>query len=372
MPASTPAWAFLASFLASSFLASSFATTATASSSSVFEAHAYVPEYRDASRAALACAHARGRARVRVLAFSAEFTADGRVRDVGRALATKRSAFRGAAADANARGDASSASASASASACAFDLVIGGGGRSDAFSAALSTARGVERAAREAVREVKARAYDGASFDWEYPRDASEWASYAALLCATKRAFGDDAHRVSFSLHPSADTFKYVKQFRMLDCADTAYVMAYDFSPTNERPNDGHSALGAVIGLLKYINASNVVEDASKLMLGIPFYGRRVSDFGDAKTYEELVRAMGDAFEPTRAFVDGVVFNSVEIVRAKVREAKKFGFGGVMVWELGQDVPIDQEGVSLFDAILDEAAKLDDDGVDYASRHEDL
>jgi GH18 family chitinase len=172
-------------------------------------------------------------------------------------------------------------------------------------------------------------------------------------------------------MHPSADTFEYVKTFRdITDCADAVYVMAYDFSPTNERLNDGHSSLSAVVGLLKYINLSKVVEDASKFMLGIPLYGRRVSNFGDAKTYEDLVSAMGDSFEPSRTFVDGVVFNSVEIVRAKVREAKKFGFGGVMVWELGQDVPIEEVGVSLFDAILEEAATVDDGEREYL--HEDL
>ena len=316
-----------------------------------FEVHAYIPEYRDASRAAEACAHAQG-ARVRVLAFSAEFSVDGSVSDAGRALVTRGSIEqRGVGVP------------------CAFDLVIGGGGRSGAFAAALR-GDGAETAAREAAKAVRARAYDGVSFDWEYPQTASDWQAYAALVCATKRILGD-GYRVSFSIHPSADTFEYVKTFRdITDCADAVYVMAYDFSPTNERLNDGHSSLSAVVGLLKYINLSKVVEDASKFMLGIPLYGRRVSNFGDAKTYEDLVSAMGDSFEPSRTFVDGVVFNSVEIVRAKVREAKKFGFGGVMVWELGQDVPIEEVGVSLFDAILEEAATVDDGEREYL--HEDL
>jgi len=314
-----------------------------------FEAHAFVPDYRDIARAFDACAHPSGDV-VRILAFSAELSREGEVVHFARAPS---------------RAKAANANASATrqhAETCAFDLVIGGAGRSEHFAWALETtgATAIARAVAEVVLE---RGYDGASYDWEYPTTRREWRRYAALLRETKNALGDE-YRVTFAVHPGAETFKRVREEKMLDVADGCYVMAYDFSSNGLEGgiDDGHSSLRAVRGMMEYMETLNVSSERTrkKLVLGIPFYGRRVRNFNDARTYEELVRAMGDGFSQSRTKVDNVVFNSVDVVRAKVREAKKFGYGGVVVWELGQDVKIDVVGVSLFDAILDEIASVDD------------
>jgi GH18 family chitinase len=76
---------------------------------------------------------------------------------------------------------------------------------------------------------------------------------------------------------------------------------------------------------------------ASKIVLGLPAYSRRVNSPGDVKTYSELVAA-----DPSNALRDetaqgGHAYNGVDTVRQKTRWAQEAGLGGVMLWEAGQD-----------------------------------
>uniref|UniRef100_A0A7S2U5I3 GH18 domain-containing protein n=1 Tax=Lotharella oceanica TaxID=641309 RepID=A0A7S2U5I3_9EUKA len=75
----------------------------------------------------------------------------------------------------------------------------------------------------------------------------------------------------------------------------------------------------------------------SQLCLGVPFYSRHVQT-GDWKTYEELVRNNPN-LDPGVDRVAGHYFNGVAMIKKKTKHAKEvWGLGGVMIWELGQDV----------------------------------
>ena len=74
---------------------------------------------------------------------------------------------------------------------------------------------------------------------------------------------------------------------------------------------------------------------AEMQLLGLPFYGRQITNRKNALTYAEIkVR-----FRPKRGQDEagGYYFNGPDTIAKKVKLAKERGLSGVMIWEIGQD-----------------------------------
>jgi chitinase len=291
-----------------------------------FTIHAFLPEYRPHDRALVAC----GTPNARVLAFSAELTTDGTLSELDRVVSKE---------NLKTKAD------------CRLDLVIGGGGRSAGFPSLVRDTRGIlaKRVAKEVANAMRERGFDGVSYDWEYPQSREDWSAYSALLRETRLAVGDEA-TLSFSVHLMAESFQMIKEFGMTEHVDAIHVMAYD-APVG---GEGHSSLDLARRVMEHTRAVGI--KGSKLTLGVPFYGRKLAQPSEAKTYEEIRReyAGSQPFDEVGDVVDGFGFNSIDTVKAKVALAKEYGYGGVMIWELGQDAQNDAS--SLFAAIVEAAA----------------
>jgi len=291
-----------------------------------FTIHAFLPEYRPHDRALVACV---GTPNARVLAFSAEFTTEGTLSELDRVVSKEKLKTKD----------------------CRLDLVVGGGGRSGGFPFLVREKRGIlaKRVAKEVANAMRERGFDGVSYDWEYPQSREDWSAYSALLRETRLAVGDEA-TLSFSVHLMAESFQMIKEFEMTEHVDAIHVMAYD-APVG---NEGHSSLDLARRVMEHTNAVGI--KGSKLTLGVPFYGRKLAQPSEAKTYEEIRReyAGSQPFDEVGDVVDGFGFNSIDTVKAKVALAKEYGYGGVMIWELGQDAQDDES--SLFAAIVEAAA----------------
>jgi GH18 family chitinase len=161
---------------------------------------------------------------------------------------------------------------------------------------------------------------DGVDFDWEHPKDEAEQLGYAALLSECQQAFQVHDWTVSVTiaawqgLHPKA-----------IEAVDHVQVMSYD---NPERHSTLQSAKSDIAKLIK----DGI--PARKLVLGVPFYGRQISNHDRVLTYREIIakqpKITGDEFE-------GYYFNGPKTVEAKTRFALQSKLAGIMIWELGQD-----------------------------------
>ena len=192
-----------------------------------------------------------------------------------------------------------------------LSLCLGGWGHGDALAALVD-----DPAARSRLLdELAGLPIHGVDIDWEYPQTDAEWAGLATLLRETKARF--PKWTVSIAVAPwkpiPSDVF---------DAADRIHLMSYDHAFP-------HATLAKTTA-----DIDRMLEwgcPADKLLVGIPFYGRDIDR--QPTTYADLPPLRPDVDRTP----DGVAFNGVDTVRAKVRLAATRSLRGIMIWELGQD-----------------------------------
>ena len=119
--------------------------------------------------------------------------------------------------------------------------------------------------------------------------------------------------------------------------------MSYDASPE-------HSTMAQAKTNINYFLDQEVTR--SQLVLGVPFYGRHLENWGDAKTYNYIVNTYSP--DSTVDVVDSIYFNGISTIKEKTQYAIDNAFAGIMIWELGQDAAGD---MSLAKAIYDTKVK---------------
>jgi GH18 family chitinase len=173
---------------------------------------------------------------------------------------------------------------------------------------------------------------DGVDFDWEQPDTPAQQEAYAALLTETERAFRLHRLGVTVALSPW-----YHLPKRALEAVDAVNLMSYD-----------HEGRHATFADFKTDAAVFTAQDVPrrKIRLGLPFYGRSIQNRNQEATYADIVRQYHPA--PSADEAGGLYFNGVRTIQQKTRYAVANGFGGVMIWELGQDTT---DSASLLQAV---------------------
>ncbi|MCA9052656.1 MAG: glycoside hydrolase family 18 protein [Planctomycetaceae bacterium] len=202
---------------------------------------------------------------------------------------------------------------------CRILFTVGGWERSEGF-AALA---GDERLRTEFIREAAAfclqSGIDGIDYDWEHPDGDGEIRSFGALLADTHSEFA--RHDLLVTIAQAGWQNFGTKAYQSVD---RVHLMAYD----HDFPQATFEKAQLDVERLQKAGCP-----ASKIVLGVPFYGRNKD--GDAIAYAQL--STNPAFGPDVSILNGYAFNGPTLVARKVRFAKAEGLAGVMIWELGQD-----------------------------------
>lgn len=163
----------------------------------------------------------------------------------------------------------------------------------------------------------------GVDFDWEVPRSQRDQEAYATLLIEAASTLHKADLVLSVALHPN----QFMPQ-RVYDEVDRIHFMAYDL----EHSHVAH-----------YDTVVKVVEDfiqsgcpASKMILGLPCYGRHFQSPGLVRTFAELMDDSQDQ-AISRHVWNGYQYETPSSIRQKVEYAAFRRMGGVFFWELGQD-----------------------------------
>jgi chitinase len=212
-------------------------------------------------------------------------------------------------------------------------LCVGGGDRSAGFLPLVEQGRR-RRAFVRRLRDLCQRAgFDGVDYDWEYPSGERQLADYRRLLEESRASLGT-RRRITVAQSPWHDFGRGI-----YDSVDRVHVMSYNHKHPQARLVDARADIER---MLKF----GCPHD--KLVLGVPFYGR--NQRGRSRTYAELTRS--DAFRIDHDVVDGFAFNGRKTVQQKTRYARDEQLAGIMIWEVGQDVP--EPSTSLLAAIAAE------------------
>ena len=223
-----------------------------------------------------------------------------------------------------------------------------GGWTAGGFSEMASTDRRRKAFAKDCKRIVKDFGLDGIDIDWEYPSSSEAGISsspedignFTLLMRELRKALGKD---YLLSCATIADA-RYVDFKAIEPYVDLVNIMMYDVG----NPPYHHAALyrsekaGRVTAqeaLQAHLDAGMPV---NKLVLGVPFYGRSVKDFGDT-AYGALVkrtdvtRQWDDVAKvPYLVNSDGefvCTYEDAESLGWKCRFIHESGMRGAMYWE---------------------------------------
>ena len=200
-------------------------------------------------------------------------------------------------------------------------IAVGGWGRSEHFGemATNSTARADFIANLSEL--CRTAGFSGADYDWEFPANAVENEAYGVLLTETRAEF--NKHNLQLSVALNVNQNLTSKAYSALHCIN---IMSYDHSGR-------HSTYEQSVSDVNNFIARGI--SADKLCLGIPFYGREITNFSNAWSYKNIIDTYAPG--PGEDVVDGIFFNGITTVRKKTEFALMQKLQGVMIWEIGQD-----------------------------------
>ena len=242
-----------------------------------------------------------------------------------------------------------------------------GGWTAGGFSEMASTDKRRKAFARDCKRIVKEYGLDGIDIDWEYPSSSEAGISsspadidnFTSLMRELRKALGK-SYLLSCATIAGA---RYV-DFRAIEpYVDLVNIMMYDVG----NPPYHHAALyrSEMSGRVTAQEALQAHVDAgmpvNKLVLGVPFYGRSVQDFGDT-SYGALIKRTDvtcmwdDVAKVPYLIKDGVfvcTYEDAESLAWKCKFINETGMRGAMYWEYRCDDEVGTLRKAVWTGVMD-------------------
>jgi chitinase len=248
-------------------------------------------------------------------------------------------------------------------------ISLGGASASTNFSTVAADTAKRRTFINNLVTYVVNNHYDGADFDWEGPSTAADSINDIALMRETRSAFraADSTLLLTMAIGASSYGGRYRNYDSLNKYVDWFNVMTYDLDQGWSGKSGYNAALFyypamgsdySVDQSITYLRISRSIP-ASKLVLGVPFYGKRfngTATFNKTFTapltwplYSDVVALMqsglwtrywdNTAKVPYLSNGSSVItYDDSLSIALKCQYAKQKGLGGVMIWELSQDV----------------------------------
>lgn len=253
-------------------------------------------------------------------------------------------------------------------------LSVGGWG-SGRFSEMAADAGRRSRFAADCRRVMEEYGLDGIDIDWEYPTvDAAgisalpdDTRNFTLLMRDLRAALPEGALLTLATVHDA----RYIDLKAIMPCVDFVNIMSYDMArpPLHHAPLHASATCGtnsAEAALQAHLRAG---VPASKLTLGLPFYGRGRAPYGDFTDYRDLTVADGCterwdsvACAPYIAGADGQLvlgFENERSLKAKCDFIKSRDLLGAMYWEYAGDADDNTLRATVADNIMHDTYPAD-------------
>jgi chitinase len=121
---------------------------------------------------------------------------------------------------------------------------------------------------------------------------------------------------------------------------DFLNIMAYDQTgPWNPGLPGQHSSYElATSSLAWWVDNKGIAK--GNAILGVPFYGYGFgADANEGISYTQILTRFGAGSENRDVSGNTIYYNGIPTIRKKAKYVKDEGFGGIMMWQLAQDLP---------------------------------
>eukprot|EP00729_Bicosta_minor_P006103 gene6103-11828_t len=246
-------------------------------------------------------------------------------------------------------------------------ICFGGNSRTNGFPEMVADAGARQRFIATLTSFCREHGLDGVDYNWEYPKDGTEWKGLFTLLEDTRAAFDASAGQrltITLAYYPDTRQEALLAQSgaKALAAVDLMHMMSYDQHGKHSTWEFGKQSVMQGVAMLP----------PTKLTMGLPFYSRDVRT-GEWDTYEDLVKrhAPKAGLKPGVDQIGNRYFNGKDMIQRKTDFARSQNLGGVMIWEVGQDNFINDiraldPATSLMRAITETLAENGNGGGDEA------
>ncbi|HUI29510.1 MAG TPA: glycosyl hydrolase family 18 protein [Candidatus Acidoferrales bacterium] len=254
-------------------------------------------------------------------------------------------------------------------------ISLGGAGSGTSFSSATKDSALRASLIKNVVSFLQENNYDGVDIDWETPSDSAETAQLTSLIKEMRAEFTqvDSSWLITMAIPAGSYGGQYIDIRGLVGLVDWFNVMCYDFvgswstyaghnSPLYQAQNDPNQAGSDSTAVVYWVSRGSrqISIPRNKLILGIPFYSVQ---FNAADLYQKLTNTttsnpyyadvMNDLISGWTYHWDNIcqvpyltnigsgqfiTFEDTNSVKLKVEYALRQQLGGIMIWELSQDL----------------------------------
>lgn len=222
-------------------------------------------------------------------------------------------------------------------------ISVGGVNHSAAFPAIAANAGSRSTFASSVKSILDANNLDGVDIDWEFPANAADSTNFTLLLQAVRSAIGTKL--ISVDVAPDGEKGQWVGK-AAAKIPDFWNIMAYDYTGAFPGSLVGqHAPYSKATVAMNYWRAKGCPKE--KIIMGVPFYGKDFNAGGNAVPYKSII-GWNAGLSNDADSVGRTWFNGVTTIKKKATYVAQNSYGGIMIWEISQDVTGPK---SLLDAI---------------------
>ncbi len=172
-----------------------------------------------------------------------------------------------------------------------------------------------------AMNLVNQYGLDGVDIDWEYPDAGQSSTNFDLLMTALSDQLKPQGKLLTAAVIGNGNQGGGIPS-SVFSKIDWLNIMSYDANDFQ------HSTYDYALQCLTYWSGRGLAK--SKISLGVPFYGR--------PSWESYAALVGRGADPNQDVFGNVGYNGIPTIKRKTQYVKDNGYGGMMIWELSQDL----------------------------------